>query len=624
MLKNENIICISSIDWDFIWQGHQEIMSIFAKNSNRVLFIENTGVRPPGIRDIPRIKKRIKNYFRGIKGIRKEHDNLYIFSPIILPFPYSWIAHKINKFLLLSVLEKWMKLLDFSDPIIWTFLPTGITLGITNSINKKIIIYYCIDNFHGSSSSAKKVRITEKKLLKKADLVFVTSKALYDYCREYNSNVSIFPFGVNISNFEKVRLARTEVPEELNGIGKPIVGYIGGIHRWIDQKLVKAIALNSPDFAFVFVGPLQTDISFLSDVKNIYFLGNKDHKKLPYLIKYFSVTMIPYLINDYTRNVYPTKLNEYLSMGKPVVSTDLPEVRFFNQKYEGIVYVAQAAGEFCACINNAVNQDNDSLRQMRIEAAKDNNWQSRIEQMSNIIDRTVEKKMVDKEAIWREGLLFLYRRARRKFVQLALTLILAYSFIFYTPLLWFIASPLKISQAPKKTDAIVVFAGGVGESGRAGQGYEERVQFAVELYKNGYASHMIFCSGYKYIFEEPLLMKTLAVSLGIPPEVIILEEKARNTYENVKFSKQILDKQKWNKILLVSSPYHMWRVSLVFNKMAKNIEVTYAPLPNSLFYSRRNKDAYGRRAWKQINLQQIEGIFREYIGILYYWFKGYI
>ena len=63
MLKNENIICISSIDWDFIWQGHQEIMSIFAKNSNRVLFIENTGVRPPGIRDIPRIKKRIKNYF---------------------------------------------------------------------------------------------------------------------------------------------------------------------------------------------------------------------------------------------------------------------------------------------------------------------------------------------------------------------------------------------------------------------------------------------------------------------------------------------------------------------------------------------------------------------------------
>jgi len=45
MLINENIICISSIDWDFIWQGHQEIMATFTRNGNRVLFIENTGVR---------------------------------------------------------------------------------------------------------------------------------------------------------------------------------------------------------------------------------------------------------------------------------------------------------------------------------------------------------------------------------------------------------------------------------------------------------------------------------------------------------------------------------------------------------------------------------------------------
>ncbi|MBM3252435.1 MAG: glycosyltransferase family 1 protein, partial [Candidatus Omnitrophica bacterium] len=55
MLKNQNIICISSIDWDFIWQGHQEIMSALAQNGNRVLFIENTGVRTLRIRDIPRI-----------------------------------------------------------------------------------------------------------------------------------------------------------------------------------------------------------------------------------------------------------------------------------------------------------------------------------------------------------------------------------------------------------------------------------------------------------------------------------------------------------------------------------------------------------------------------------------
>src|SRR3989339_1357426 len=104
MLKNQNIICISSIDWDFVWQGHQEIMSAFASNGNKVLFIENTGVRAPIIKDIPRLRKRYISWFKSIKGFRRETDNLYVYSPVILPFPYSRLARLINKNILLSAL----------------------------------------------------------------------------------------------------------------------------------------------------------------------------------------------------------------------------------------------------------------------------------------------------------------------------------------------------------------------------------------------------------------------------------------------------------------------------------------------------------------------------------------
>ena len=76
MLKNQNIICISSIDWDFSWQGHQEIMSTLARNGNRVLFIENTGIRTPNIKDFSRIKERILNWYKGTKGFRKQQENL--------------------------------------------------------------------------------------------------------------------------------------------------------------------------------------------------------------------------------------------------------------------------------------------------------------------------------------------------------------------------------------------------------------------------------------------------------------------------------------------------------------------------------------------------------------------
>ncbi len=600
-------------------------MSTLAKNGNRVLFIENTGVRSPGIKDIPRLIKRIKNYSKGAKGIRKEGSNLYVLSPIILPFPYSWIARRINRFMLLSILERWMKVLGFVDPIIWVYLPTGITLDIIANINKKLTVYYCTDNFSISSSYAKKVKITESKLLKKCDLVFTTSKALYDYCCKFNSNVTVFPSGVTIESFQKARLLKTAIPDELKGIRGTIVGYIGGVHKWIDQGLVKTIALNFPDFAFVFVGPLQTDISALSNIKNIYFIGNKSHEELPYLVKYFSVTIIPYVINEYTENVYPSKLNEYLCMGKPVVSTNLPEIRIFNQRYDAnIVYIAKTVNEFCAHIRNAIAQDDDSLRQRRIEIAMDNNWQNRIEQMSGIIEKSIEKKMRDIETKWRENFLILYRKIRNKSILIVSVLALAYVFIFYTPIIWFLAEPLKIAQVSQKADAIVVFAGGVGESGKAGEGYEERVQYAAELYNKGYAKHLIFSSGYMYIYKEPLLMKVLAVSLGIPESAIILEENAANTYENVKLVTKILEQNGWANILLVSSPYHMRRASLVFNKIAKEINVYYAPTPKSIFYSHEDKDRYGRKIWQTINLQQIRGIFHEYLGIVYYWYKGRI
>src|SRR3990172_2252811 len=110
MLKNENIICISSIDWDFIWQGHQEIMATFARQGHRVLFIENTGVRPPRLRDLPRLTHRIRNWWRGVKGFRKERENLFVYSPIILPFPYSRVARWVNRGLLLRALQRWIDL----------------------------------------------------------------------------------------------------------------------------------------------------------------------------------------------------------------------------------------------------------------------------------------------------------------------------------------------------------------------------------------------------------------------------------------------------------------------------------------------------------------------------------
>lgn len=624
MLKSENIICISSIDWDFVWQGHQEIMSAFAKNGNRVLFIENTGVRTPTIKDIPRLKKRIISWFRGTKGFRREMDNLFVYSPMILPFQYSKFARWINKFLLLKPLKRWMRAIGFYDPVIWTFLPTGIALDIISGLEKRLLVYYCIADFAELVNNPSALRKTEESLIKECDVVFVQGKVLEEKCRKLNENVFIFPFGVNtkvFDNFQRDKLKIT--PEDIKDIRKPVIGYIGGIHKHIDFELIRQISEEHPEWSIVLIGPLQTDVSTISGLPNVFFLGKKQFTDLPAYIYGFDVGIIPYLKSEYTKTVYPTKMNEYHIMGKPIVSTALPEVAEFNRVNGSLIYMADSRKEFINLISLALENNDLNLMKKREFAARKNSWDIRIEEMGVLVEAAIDKKYAV-TANWREKLVTFYNLARKKTISLLFVFLTFFSLVYYTPLVWFLASPLKISQAPEKADCIVVFGGGVGESGRAGQGYEERVKYAVELYMNGYARNLLFSSGYTYVFKEPVIMKILAVSLGVPSDAVIIEDRATKTYDNVRFTKDILDVNKWNKILLVSSPYHMRRVSLVFMKNAKNIKVIYAPILNSLFYAPVNSGKHNKIRMEKITLQQIKGIAHEYLGILYYWIKGWI
>lgn len=620
MIKGQDIVCISSIDWDFIWQGHQEIMSAFAGNGNRVLFIENTGVRSPRLKDIGRLKNRILNWFKSVRGFRQELPGLYIYSPLTLPLPYSRLAKWLNRFTLISPLKKWMKIMHFRDPIVWSFLPTGTALDIINNIDEKLIVYYCIADFSELTDHPKWLARTENELLRKCDLVFAQGEFLKKRCGALNKNVHIFAFGVNMENFEKFSKSRSERPADMKGISSPVIGYIGGVHRHIDFGLIKYLAGSHPEWSFVFVGPIQTAAPEISGLKNVHMLGKKDFSLLPDYINAFDVCIIPYKMDEYTKTVFPTKMNEYHAMGKPVVSAGLPEVVKYNTENNGIVFIADTPQAFENSIVAAMSASGGDAADLRISAARNNNWGSKIERMSSLMEDAVKEKEA-RPIDWQSNIMSLYRISRDRLIRVIGIAAILYLIVFYTPLMWLLAEPLKISDPAVKAQAIVVFAGGVGESGRAGQGYEERVKYAAELYNKGYAGRIIFSSGYNYAFKEPVVMKALAMSLGVPKDAIILEERARNTEENVRFSSEIVRSNGWRSILLVSSPYHMRRAELVFRKVGGDIEVRYLPVRENRFYSR---PARGPFISRKINLEQVLGIAHEYLGIVYYWFKGYI
>jgi uncharacterized SAM-binding protein YcdF (DUF218 family) len=277
------------------------------------------------------------------------------------------------------------------------------------------------------------------------------------------------------------------------------------------------------------------------------------------------------------------------------------------------VHVASTPDAFGAAVRHAIPPAPAAEVARRIEVAQSNSWERRLVAMSSLVDRALQ----DKQAVtarWDERLRRMYAVTRRRTLQSLLGLAAVVLLLFHTPLLWWVAEPLKVVSPPQPADAIVVFAGGVGESGTAGGGVQERVAQALALYEGGYAPRVIFSSGYVFTLREAEVMKAIAVANGVPEDAVLLEEQAANTYDNVRLTYQILEQHGWRRILLVSSPYHMRRALLTWKRVAPDVSVTPTPVPQSQFYLREGGASPA----------QLQGILHEYVAILYYWWKGWV
>jgi len=609
----QDVLCLSSIDWDFVWQGHQEIMTTLARQGHRVLFVENTGVRGPRLRDLSRIQHRLGRWRTSVQGFWQVEPNLYVFSPLILPFPYAGWARLINRWLVLSVLRHWMQVMDFYQPICWAFLPTPLTLEVIRKVPLKLLVYYCIDNFAASTPSAKRIAASEKSLLQKADVVFVTSQQLSDHASRWNPRVHLFPFGVNLSAFERARDEEVETPAELRQLQGAIVGYVGGIHQWIDQELVAEVARRNPSRWFVLVGPVQTRVDRLKQEPNILLLGQKPHEEIPGYIKRFDAGIIPYRIAEYTNHVYPTKMNEYLAMGKPVVSTALPEVQAFNQRHGPVVEIAEGSEEFSRALERMLRNSDPSDKQLRLRVAGENAWGARIHSMQGILREAILRKEKKQMGSWSVSSSESTRSSYR-IAQWGIALALLWAAVFHTPMVWLAAQPLQLPPQIGPADVIVVFAGGAGESGRADESYQERAKRAVELYQLGLAPRILFISGFTRTFQEADLMVAVAKNLGVPATALSKEIHVTNTYDYVLRIRKIAQQEGWHRLLLVTSPYHTRRAGLTFRHNAPELTVLQAPVSESNYYERNNT----------VTLRQIWGILRELAGLLFYWIRGWI
>jgi hypothetical protein len=103
---------------------------------------------------------------------------------------------------------------------------------------------------------------------------------------------------------------------------------------------------------------------------------------------YFDVCLVPYINSREISTVVPTKINEYLAAGKAVVATNLPTVSEFNAKHHVLTTAEPTAREFLQAIESQLAGAHDpQLRTTRRQIAVLSDWQTRLEQMSELIEQ---------------------------------------------------------------------------------------------------------------------------------------------------------------------------------------------------------------------------------------------
>lgn len=104
--------------------------------------------------------------------------------------------------------------------------------------------------------------------------------------------------------------------------GRPIIGFHGPLDDRIDWSLVHESALRRPDWYWVLIGPRQTDaLDKLLQLRNVFWLGEKNHAQLQACIHHWQVTLLPYLDTADVRAQAPLALQQALHRDAPLVVT---------------------------------------------------------------------------------------------------------------------------------------------------------------------------------------------------------------------------------------------------------------------------------------------------------------
>jgi teichuronic acid biosynthesis glycosyltransferase TuaH len=250
-------------------------------------------------------------------------------------------------------------------------------------------VYYAKDDFSAAAEllggSAARAKDREEQAAAKADVVVAHSPALMERWRDFDP--VFIPNGVEFDVFAAA--GTVPVPSDVE-LPRPIVGFAGNLSKRVDVGLLDAVA--SRDRSLLLIGPRQATfdpqtLDALLARPNVEWLPGRPYDALPAYFGGIDVGIVPYTDTAFNRASFPLKILEYLAAGLPVVSTDLPSVRWLDTD---LVRVAEGREAFADAVDAAIAEASDPhLRSRRQAFAREHDWDERVATLATVLGLAV-------------------------------------------------------------------------------------------------------------------------------------------------------------------------------------------------------------------------------------------
>ena len=306
-------------------------------------------------------------------------QDIYAIDPSrFLLAPFSW-----RKRYVIRNLRKHLATLEIS-PVLWIAnVPMAFLM---NEIPCSLRVFDAIDDWEFIPNLRDNLKIGEcyETISTHADIIFTVSEYLADKFKNRTAGplVRQVPNGVDLGLFSRAA-DPPQIRRSNRGQKQPVLTYIGVLSDRFDFEIAKAVAITYPECRLLLVGPLQKSEDYrfkpLQALPNVEWRGLVHHSHIPQILRDSDVLLIPHCVSPLATSMDPLKLYEYMTTGLPIVATDVPPMK----KYEQFVSIAKDPPTFVSAVEKALKEQEmpsaEWLWQARIEEAKRHSWQTRVE-----------------------------------------------------------------------------------------------------------------------------------------------------------------------------------------------------------------------------------------------------